>query len=46
MEAGNLAKAACPRPIRAELMNQELIPGLGFNMKLVGKFSHVLNRFN
>ena len=43
MQAGNLAKAARPRPIGAKLMNQELIPSLGFNMNLAGKFSHVLN---
>lgn len=44
MQAGDLAKAARPRPTWAKLMDQELIPGLGFNMSLLlGKFSHLLN---
>ena len=40
MEAGDLAKAARPRPAWAKLMNQEsIVPGLGSNMNLVEKVS-------
>jgi hypothetical protein len=43
MHAGDLAKAARPRPAWAKLMNQESTPGLGFNMNLAGKLSCLLN---
>ena len=41
MQAGNLAKADRRRPSWARLMNQELIPSLGLNMNLVGRFSYL-----
>jgi hypothetical protein len=41
MQAEDLAKAARPRPTWVKLMNQELIPSLGLDMNLVGKFSYL-----
>jgi hypothetical protein len=42
MQAGDFARTANPAT-RGKLMNQELIPKLGFNMNTAGKFSHVLS---
>jgi hypothetical protein len=43
MQAKDLANAARLRPTWAKPIDQELIPGLGSNMHLVGKLSHAIN---
>ena len=43
MQVGDFTQAARPRPTRAKLTNQELIPRLGTNINLVGKLSYLLN---
>jgi len=39
MQAGDLAKTDRPRPTWVKVMNQELIPSLSANIKVVGVLS-------
>jgi hypothetical protein len=43
MQSGDFARTAHPHPTRAKLMNQELIPSLGFNMNSAEEFPCLLN---